>query len=85
MKTYQDRIDTRRGKRFFVRSISRAIADEVCRHIVDGKIPTAWDGHELRVMLAKLHEQSAATSILVRDPTGTRARNFNNHVIVNNL
>jgi hypothetical protein len=69
----------------FVRSLSKEIADTICRSIDQGAIPQDWDGHELRALLASRHGESAAMSVIKQEPRSRRAREFRNTVIVRNL
>lgn len=69
----------------FVREMSANIAEEIVRAILADKVPAEWDGHELRCLLATKHHESAAMSLLVREPQRKRARDYRNAVLVNNL
>lgn len=69
----------------FVKDLSATIAGDIERSIRAGKVPSDWDGHELRVLLAQKHAASASMSYLKSAPRGKRALNFRNAVIVNNL
>ncbi len=66
----------------FVRELSGRVAKDICQQIADGKIPDNWDGHELRRLLADRHKASAAISSCMN---GSRLREYNNTVLVNNL
>ncbi len=69
----------------FVRSLSKEIADTICRSIDQGAIPQEWDGHELRSLLASRHGESAVMSVIKKEPRSRRAREFRNTVIIRNL
>lgn len=45
-------INTRRGKRAFIRSLTRSISESACAAVE--QMPADWDGHELRELLAEL-------------------------------
>lgn len=75
----------KREQKAFVMDLSRNIAREIAQQIDSGKIPPEWDGHELRCLLAKRFIESAEMTIIKRLPTMSRAREFRNTVIVNNL
>jgi hypothetical protein len=71
---------TRKLQIQFVRDLSRAIASEIITQIKMGVVPKEWDGHELRVLLADLHEESACMSCIRRTPQGRAARNYRNTI-----
>lgn len=68
-----------------VREISRNIANELVSHIKNDRVPDHWDGHELRLLLAEKHASSGRMSSLAGHGTSTRARDYRNTVLVNNL
>lgn len=75
-------IYTKRGKKRFVRDLSHTIVQEIEKLIDAGKIPDAWDGHELRCLLANRFEDSASMSRLRREPRSARAHSFKNHLLI---
>lgn len=70
--TKQDQID-------FVNQLTYRIASAVIEQIEKGRIPTSWDGHQLRYLLA-LYFDRAKFSM-----TRGEVREFNNTVQVNDL
>ena len=69
---------TKTEQKQFVRGLSKSIADELCQHIKDGKVPDYFDGHELRAWLADRHEASAAMTSIRREPRKKRAKDYKN-------
>jgi hypothetical protein len=65
----------------FVCELSAAIADDICKQVDAGKIPTEWDGIELRNLLKYRHSSSAR----MYSGTPQRIRNANNVILVNDL
>lgn len=57
-------IETRNGKRRFIRELCNRIRDEVSAKVPS--MPTEWDGHELRIYLAERFADSASVSSLVQ-------------------
>ncbi len=60
----------------FVRELCGTIEDEVVRAIKEGQLPSQWDGHELRVLLAERFSASASMSEIRSNPRGKRARDY---------
>ena len=65
-----DLINTRRGKRAFIRSLTRLISCQVCKAV--RQMPAHWDGHELREVLALQFERER-TSLMRLDCRRKRA------------
>lgn len=63
----------------FVRDLTASILAEVERKISAEHVPAAWDGHELRHLLADKFAASAGTL------TGQRLKEFRNDCLVHNL
>lgn len=76
---------TRTQQKAFIRDLSRSITREITTQISTGKIPPNWDGHELRVLLSERHAMSASMSVIAKNGRTSRARNYRNTVLVNNL
>lgn len=66
----------RAEQEIFVKELSDNVAEKILAGIRSGKVPEEWDGHELRVLLAEMHNDSALMSILRVNPRGQRARAF---------
>lgn len=75
---------TKAEQKTFVRDLSKSVAKSICQQIADGKVPSNWDGHELRALLAYRHGLSASTGQLA-DKKSKRYRDFKNTVLVSNL
>jgi hypothetical protein len=69
----------------FVKGLSDNIMGDIVRRIRMGRIPENWDGHELRCLLADLHEQSANMTHIRTKKRSKRAKDYHNTVIVHNL
>ena len=69
----------------FVRELCRNIEREVAEQIKSKRIPTYWDGHELRMLLAEKFAASGRMSSIANEPRSSRARDYRNTVIVRNL
>jgi len=69
----------------FVNELVENIRRDVVRQIMTGRIPSEWDGHELRQLLADRFTQSASLSDDMRNKRSKRRRDYENTVIVNNL
>ncbi len=65
----------------FAESLIESIRREVTRNILQGKIPEAWDGIELRQYLADKFTDSTFPDLL----KGKRKRNYKNTLIVSNI
>jgi hypothetical protein len=76
---------TRAEQLKFVRDLSRGVLRDIEQAIDKGLIPESWDGHELRCLLADKHEQSAAITIVRREPHRARAKDYENVVLVERL
>ena len=76
---------TQDEQRVFINELSRRIAAELCAAVDKGTIPPEWDGHELRLLLASRHGQSADMSLLRRYPRSARARHYRNIIATTNL
>lgn len=63
---------TKTDQKRFVRELSLTIATEIIDQIRDGKIPDNWDGHQLRVLLARRHQASASMSTVLKDRRSKR-------------
>lgn len=63
-----------------VQDICNAVRDSVLADVAAGKVPSTWDGHELRVLLVDRFRVNAAATCLVRNPRGARARAYKNHI-----
>lgn len=74
---------TRDEQRHFVHELSATIAEEIVKQIDDGKVPSEWNGIELRWLLSERHKQSAAMCSGYDE--SKRKRKFSNTVLVNNL
>jgi hypothetical protein len=66
----------RKRQLVFVQDLTNNIRDELLGQIREGKVPTEWDGHELRVLLASRFEQSAKMSVIKQYPQRARARDY---------
>lgn len=73
----------------FVSDLTSTIRNEVQGLIEQGRVPTEWDGHELRMLLAEKFEASAKMSRCHPENRGgynAKARaDYDNDVIVHNL
>ena len=69
-------------KKTFLRELSANIGEELCTLVDDGKIPDAWDGHELRCLLAERFEQSGAMSVIRSNKRCKRAKDYRNQCII---
>lgn len=69
----------------FVNELVENVRKDVVRQIMSGRIPSEWDGHELRQLLADRFAQAARMSDAMKDKRGKRRREYDNTVIVNNL
>lgn len=67
---------TRAQQKKFARQLSKTIAEEVCDLIENRTIPEDWDGHELRCLLAEMHEASARMSCIRAEPRCGRAKAY---------
>jgi hypothetical protein len=65
----------------FVRNLVDEIQEKLMIDIIAGRIPSDWDGIELRRLLASRFQGGANRFVL----TGKRLRKYNNDVIVNDL
>ena len=65
----------------FVQFLSTAVVEQLVKDIERGKIPEAWDGVELRQLMADCFSREVYKLAL----TGSRKRDYNNHILVNNL
>lgn len=73
---------TKPQKQQFINQLFASIRATV-REKID-RTPDTWDGHELRVWVARYFEDAAGMSC-IRDKRSKRARDFENDVIVGNL
>lgn len=64
------------GKRRFIRELCDRIRDDVMRDAE--KMPEAWDGHELRRLLADRFEESASMSAPMENRRKARRRDYEN-------
>lgn len=69
----------------FVRELSEGVMKEVIDQIDQGKIPSSWDGHELRCLLGYKHRLSAEMTVIHGEPRSRRTRAFKNEILVKNL
>lgn len=76
---------TKAQQKQFVKELSQTITTEICKSIDAGKTPDTWDGHELRVLLAEHHHDSASMTVIRERPRSSRARNYRNTVAINYL
>lgn len=68
----------------FIRELSKSVADRLCDQAA--KFPEEWDGHELRVLLADAHEQSARMTMAHKNgPSRRRRRAYLNECAVRNI
>lgn len=67
----------------FVSDLTRSISSSICAQIKEGKIPESWDGAELRELIALRASQNVTRYF--KDKRSRRAKDFWNHVIVENL
>ena len=65
----------------FVKELTKSITNELINDIKIGKIPPNWDGIELRQIIADKCKRTVLEGALV----GSRKREYNNIVLVNNL
>lgn len=72
-------------QRDYVRELSDRVAEGIVKLIDEGKIPSQWDGHELRCLFAMHSGKAAAHTELRRNKRGNRAKSFNALVIQKNL
>lgn len=63
----------------FVTELAESVAESIVRDIGKGKVPTEWDGVELRQLLADRFKDNTFKM------TGKRKAEYNNTVLVNNL
>jgi len=68
-----------------VNALSKSIASDLCAAIKGNRVPPEWDGHELRCWLADHHAASASISDIRHNKKSQRARDFENHCLVENL
>ena len=68
-----------------IQELGDGIVRDLLEMVFAGKIPEAWDGHELRALFAAKAGDAASISTIVRQPRSARAREFRNHVLVNYL
>lgn len=71
----------RLGKKKYVQELCDGVKAEILEIISAGKIPSEWDYHELRVLLADKFTQYAAISVIKREPRSKRARAFKNYCL----
>lgn len=72
----------KREQRRFVKELCASIEKKVLDHIKLGRIPTEWDGIELRELVADIADRSRAG----KDTIGRkRLGDYRNTVIINNL
>lgn len=71
-------INTRRGKKRFIKSWLNSVRETIYQHIENGNIPDDWDGHELRALVADMFEHDARISLIRSEPRNKRARSFRN-------
>jgi hypothetical protein len=67
----------------FVRELSKSVADEIIAQLKKTPETEAWDGHELRVLLAERHQSSAYMSCIKDEPRSKRAMNYRNVITCN--
>jgi hypothetical protein len=65
----------------FVKTLAEEIVECVLDDILNDKIPTDWDGIELRQLLADRFTRSVFKGTL----TGARLRDYKNIVLINDL
>lgn len=75
---------TKAEQKIFVMDLTTAIQRDCCEAIDNGKVPESWDGHELRLLLAMRHAESAQMSS-ARNQRTKRGKDFINTMRVNNL
>lgn len=76
----RDIMNTRAGKRAFIRALCRNVARDVCTAVAD--MPSEWDGHELRELLARAFAD-CRTRLMCENHKRRRA--FENERLVRNL
>ncbi len=76
---------TKTEQRKFVTDLAKNVTKRSLEAIAAGKIPEEWDGHELRVLLARHFNESASMTLIAREPRRRRAQDFRNTCIINNL
>jgi hypothetical protein len=72
-------------KKRFVHLACRSMAQDICKHIDEGRVPDEWDGHELRCLIAHRAEQWAAPTKIMRNPKCERAKEFHNTITITTL
>jgi hypothetical protein len=71
-------------KKNFIRTLLKQTEEALLNKL--DFVPEAWDGHELRALIAdEVAEQIGSVSIIRRDPRGKRAREYRNTLAVQNL
>jgi hypothetical protein len=70
----------------FVLNLTGSVAQDLVAKVEDGRIPSDWDGHELRQLLAdKFAHEATGGRWELKDARTGRGREYRNTVIVNNL
>lgn len=68
----------RQEQRQLVRDAARLLTDQVLAAIAAGKVPSDWDGHELRTLMADMAAAEAADWAIRKHPHSRRAREYRN-------
>lgn len=70
---------TKTEQRNLVKGLCNSIRDDLCKDITHGAVPEAWNGIELRALLADRFKRNAYAMNRVRKAE------YNNNVLVNSL
>lgn len=67
-------------KKEMVTQLAGTLVAGIVRAIDDSRVPAAWDGHELRMLLAREFERETSCSLIRKNPRSARARAYRNHL-----
>lgn len=76
---------TKTAQKRLVRDVARVLVDQVSTAIDAGNVPSDWDGHELRPLMADLAVADAAVSDIRKNPRSRRARAYRNTRLISCL
>ena len=71
---------TKQEQMQFVRDLADSIASDIVKRA--DRLPTEWDGHELRCLFAEKAKAAAFATEIRRHPHSKRARDYRNDYIV---
>ena len=74
-------------QKMFIHQLCNNVRDDMIKMLlaVDPAEIALWDGHELRMWIAKQFLVQSEVSDIARHPQSVRARDYRNTVLVNNL